>query len=98
MNRLRHLPSMKAIVIFQEVLKHRSFSRAAETLRMSQSGVSRQIAQLETFVGTALFDRDASGVHLTAAGEEYAVGVAGTVWPVQKAMGWLTSSPRQRRS
>jgi DNA-binding transcriptional LysR family regulator len=75
MNRLRHLPSLKSIVIFQEVLKHHSFSRAAETLGMSQSGISRQIAQLEIFVGTALFARDVSGVHLTAAGEEYAVGV-----------------------
>ncbi len=79
MNRLRHLPSLKSIVIFQEVLKHRSFSRAAETLGMSQSGISRQIAQLETFVGTALFSRDASGVHLTVAGEEYAVGVTGAL-------------------
>ena len=79
MNRLRHLPSMKSIVTFQVVLKHRSFSRAAETLGMSQSGISRQIAQLETFVGTALFARDASGVQLTPAGEEYAAGVANAV-------------------
>ncbi len=73
---MRHLPSMKSIVAFHVVLRHRSFSRAAETLGMSQSGISRQIAQLETFVGTALFARDASGVRLTPAGEEYAAGVA----------------------
>lgn len=75
MNRLRHFPSMRSIIAFQVVLRHRSFSRAAETLGMSQSGISRQIAQLETFVGTALFARDASGVRLTPAGEEYAAGV-----------------------
>ncbi|MEI2685988.1 MAG: LysR family transcriptional regulator [Cypionkella sp.] len=66
---------MRSILAFQVVLRHRSFSRAAETLGMSQSGISRQIAQLETFVGTALFARDASGVRLTPAGEEYAAGV-----------------------
>ncbi len=79
MNRLRHLPSMKSIIIFQELLKHRSFSRVAETLGMSQSGISRQIAQLETLVGTALFTRDASGVELTPAGEEYAIGVGDAI-------------------
>ena len=75
MNRLHRFPSMRSILAFQVVLRHRSFSRAAETLGMSQSGISRQIAQLETFVGTALFARDASGVRLTPAGEEYAAGV-----------------------
>lgn len=78
-NRLRHLPSMKSLVTFQEVLEHGSFSRAAENLGLSQSGISRQIALLETYVGTALFARDAAGVRLTPAGEEYAVGVAAAV-------------------
>ncbi|MFZ1468108.1 MAG: LysR family transcriptional regulator [Paracoccaceae bacterium] len=85
-NRLRNLPTMKSIVAFQVVLRHRSFSRAAETLGMSQSGISRQIAQLETFVGTALFARDAAGVRLTPAGEEYAAGVA-TAMDAMMALG-----------
>ena len=76
LKQLRHFPSMKSIAAFQVVQRHRSFSRAAEALGMSQSGISRQIAQLETFVGTALFARDASGVRLTLAGEEYAAGVS----------------------
>ena len=46
-----------------------SFSAAADQLGYTQSAISRQIAVTETTVGTALFDRHARGVRLTAAGE-----------------------------
>lgn len=72
MDPLHRLPSMKSLVAFEVVLRHRSFSRAAQVLGISQSGVSRQIAKLETHVGTALFVRDTIGVDLTEAGERYA--------------------------
>jgi DNA-binding transcriptional LysR family regulator len=71
----QYLPSIKSLVAFQIVMQHRSFTRAAETLGLSQSGVSRQIAKLETHVGTALFTREGSSVELTPAGEEYAARV-----------------------
>ena len=45
-----------------------SLSRAAERLRVTQSGLSRQIASLEREIGTPLVERRASGIALTAAG------------------------------
>lgn len=42
---------------------------------MTQSGISRQIAQLEAHFGAALFARQPSGVVLTPMGEEYAAEV-----------------------
>ncbi|TDL81396.1 LysR family transcriptional regulator [Palleronia sediminis] len=68
---MHRLPSIKSLVAFEVVLRHRSFSRAAQVLGVTQSAVSRQIAKLETHVGTALFVRDTVGVDLTEAGERY---------------------------
>lgn len=71
MEPLHRLPSMKSLIAFEVVARHRSFSRAAQVLGISQSGVSRQIAKLETHVGTTLFIRDPVGVELTEMGERY---------------------------
>src|SRR5439155_957872 len=46
-----------------------SFTRAAEVMFMTQSGVSHQIARLESAIGVQLFNRAARTVSLTRAGE-----------------------------
>ncbi len=76
---IHRLPSLKSLVAFEVVMRQRSFSRAAQVLGISQSGVSRQIAQLETHVGTALFVRDSIGIDLTEAGEHYARDISRVV-------------------
>lgn len=53
---------------FQQVAKLRSFSRAAEKLRVTQPAVSAHIRSLEREVGARLFDRDGGKVTFTAAG------------------------------
>jgi LysR family transcriptional regulator, transcriptional activator of the cysJI operon len=53
---------------FQAVARHRSFTRAALELHLSQSAVSQQIAALETELGGPLFDRSQRRVRLTPAG------------------------------
>ena len=45
-----------------------TFTAAAESVRVSQSGVSLQVAKLERELGVALFDRSPRRVELTAAG------------------------------
>lgn len=47
-----------------------NFSRAAESLYMSQTSVTYQIASLEKELGTKLFNRDHQGVSLTPSGQE----------------------------
>jgi len=54
--------------VFAAVAENLSFSRAAEVLFMTQSGVSHQIRRLEKSVGIRLFDRNARNVSLTHAG------------------------------
>ncbi len=46
-----------------------NFTRAAETLYVTQSALSQQIQSLEQEVGTVLLDRSKRGTRLTAAGE-----------------------------
>ena len=53
--------------------KHRSFTRAATALYVSQPALSQQIKQLEETLGTPLFDRSGRNVELTDAGEVYAL-------------------------
>ncbi len=43
----RYLPSIAALQCFEAVTRHLSFTRAAEELNLTQSAVSKQVAQLE---------------------------------------------------
>lgn len=52
------------------VVDHGSFTAAAESLHVSQSGVSAQLAKLERELGTSLLERGARRVRLTTAGTE----------------------------
>lgn len=51
------------------VAEKKSFSRAAEALRLTQPAISQQIHTLEEYYGTKLFERTSKRVELTAAGE-----------------------------
>lgn len=55
--------------VFHAVALAGSFTKATETLNISQSAVSRQINILEEELGTALFMRVARGLVLTEAGQ-----------------------------
>lgn len=58
----------KQLRTFVEVARQGGFTQAAHLLHISQSAVSKQVAQLEQNLGTPLFDRLGSQVRLTAAG------------------------------
>ncbi len=70
----------KQIVCFLEVARHESVSRAAESLNMAQSAVSRALADLEASTGAKLTERSKRGSRLTPLGEKFyeyaAVGTA----------------------
>jgi len=62
---------LKDMGLFVEVVKVRNFRRAAETLDMPSSTLSRRIALLEKAVGLRLLHRTTRKVELTEAGQLY---------------------------
>jgi molybdate transport repressor ModE-like protein len=60
---------VRRLRVLREVISSGSFSAAAESLHLSQSAVSQQIAVLEREVGMPLLERTTDGPKLTAAGE-----------------------------
>jgi len=76
MNYLRRvMPSLTALQFFDAAVRHMSFTRAAADLNVTQSAVSRQIRELEEFLGQPLFHRIKQRLVLTEAGEAYAGSV-----------------------
>ena len=71
----RILPSLTALQAFDAAVRHLSFTRAAHELNVTQSAVSRQIRQLEDYVGRPLFRRVKQRLILTEPGEAYSVAV-----------------------
>jgi LysR family transcriptional regulator, glycine cleavage system transcriptional activator len=71
----RLLPSLTALQFFDAAARHLSFTRAAAELCVTQSAISRQIRQLEDFIGQQLFHRSTNRLILTSTGAEYAAAV-----------------------
>ena len=68
----KYLPPMNALTAFESAVRHGGFSRAGEEIGLTQSAVSRQIAQLEDMLQARLFDRIGRRVRLNEAGRAYA--------------------------
>ncbi|WP_327674284.1 MULTISPECIES: LysR substrate-binding domain-containing protein [unclassified Streptomyces] len=60
---------LRQLEYFVAVAEEQNFTRAAERVHISQSGVSAQIRQLERELGAELFDRSSRTVTLTVAGK-----------------------------
>jgi DNA-binding transcriptional LysR family regulator len=70
----------RRLTLLREVVRHGSFSRAAQALYLTQPAVSRQVAKLEREVGVRLLERTPTGLRLTDAGRialERAEAIAG---------------------
>jgi DNA-binding transcriptional LysR family regulator len=91
---------LRQLEYFIAVAEEANFTRAAERVRISQSGVSAQIQQLERELGAALIDRSGRTATLTTAGAaalEHARAALTSVQAVRHAVddvngllrGWL---------
>ena len=87
------------LALFRAVAEAGGFSRAAETVHVSQPAISMQVAELEESLGTPLFDRLPRGVRLTDAGQTllgYAQRIGTLEGEAERAMRELRGLARGR--
>ena len=87
----RYLPSITALQCFEAVTRHLSFTRAAEELNLTQSAVSKQVAQLEELLQHLLFRRVRRRLQMTPAGDLYLVEVRKILTQVEMSTHYLRS-------
>lgn len=76
MSSLRNrLPPLGTLAAFEAACRHRSFTRTAAELNLTQAAVSRQIRALEEHIGVRLFERRRHDVALTPEGVRFAAEV-----------------------
>ncbi len=81
--------TFRQLEIFLAVARAKSFTRAAETLHLSQSTLSQHVLELERELSVRLFDRLGRAVMLTEAGrllEEHATRVAATLTSARRTI------------
>lgn len=76
---------MTALPVFEAAGRHLSIARAADDLHLTPGAVSRQIQNLETFLGVRLFERAHRRIVFTDAGEAYWAKVHAALGEVRDA-------------
>ena len=67
----RHIPSVVNLNTFETIARRGSVTAAADELGLSQGAVSKQLLDLESFLGTALFERNNARLALSDEGAGY---------------------------
>lgn len=90
---------LRQLEYFVAVAEEANFTRAAERVHISQSGISAQIRALESELGAALIDRSSRRATLTVAGKaalEHARAALGAAEAVRQAVDEVTTLIRGR--
>ncbi len=87
-----HSPSMSELHAFATAARLGSFTKAAETLCLTQGAVSRAISRLESHFGQPLMKRSAHGLTLTDAGRRLADATAGPLQAIESISSELRST------
>jgi DNA-binding transcriptional LysR family regulator len=70
------LPDFEGLAIFAKVVELRSFSAAAEDLKLSKATISKAVSRIEAKLGTRLFNRTSRRLALTDTGRQLATRAA----------------------
>lgn len=81
----RACPTILELLAFDAVAQHGSITAAAGVLCVSVSGVSKQLAELEKFVGKPLLKKSGRGVQLTSTGREYWTKISPSLRRIESA-------------
>ena len=83
---MKRLPPLHSLRAFDAAVRTGSFTRAGETLHVTQGAISRQIKQLEEWLGKPVFVRHYQGLILTPAGSVLAKGLDAAFGTIQDAV------------
>lgn len=89
------LPPPDLLIGFEAAARHLSFTKAAAERFVTQSAISRQVAQLEAQLGVALFERRHRALQLTAAGAQLAETVAQVLAQLRGTVERIRAQPRR---
>lgn len=92
------VPDIVTLQAFECAARHENFSRAAEELNLTQSAVSRQIADLEVQTGLKLFERIRQRVVLSEAGQRFLPEVRDLLEKSEQLMIKAASAGRMRET
>ncbi|WP_148252137.1 transcriptional regulator GcvA [Aidingimonas lacisalsi] len=87
----RHLPTFTAMQCFEASARHLSFTRAADELNLTQSAVSKQVAQLESILEHPLFRRVRKRLQVTPEGSLYLTEVRKILSQVEMSTRYMQS-------
>lgn len=83
--KIKPLPPMNSLIVFEAAARHLSFTKAADELNVTQGAISRQIRQLEEYLGKELFIRANRNISLTPTGLQYYQTIYSALLDVAKA-------------
>jgi len=87
----KDIPPLGTLRVFEAAARHKSFLLAAGELNVTPSAVSKQVKQLELFLGTPLFERRHREIELTKAGAQYFEGISQVVLDIRALTSALAS-------
>ncbi|WP_281954204.1 LysR family transcriptional regulator [Pseudophaeobacter arcticus] len=68
----KKIPSLPALRAFEAAARHRSFTRAASELNVTQAAIAQHVRALERQLGEVLVIRDGRGIDITSTGRDLA--------------------------
>lgn len=83
---MKRLPPLHALRAFDASVRTGSFTRAGDALHVTQGAISRQIKQLEEWLGKPVFVRHYQGLILTSAGSVLAQSLEAAFGTIQDAV------------
>jgi DNA-binding transcriptional LysR family regulator len=89
------LPPPDLLIGFEAAARHLSFTKAAAERFVTQSAISRQVAQLEALLGVKLFERRHRALALTPEGRQLADAAAQALALLQATVGRIRAQPRR---
>lgn len=92
------IPNLRHLRVFREVARHRSISKAAPHVFLSQPAITQAIGKLEMLLDTELFERHSNGMFMTPAGKVWNTRVLRCIDYLERGLrSALRGSPGQSR-